>query len=47
MLVQIAHAHPLGPLHLALVGLQLPGNNVHKRGFALPVCPHKADVLTL
>ena len=47
MLVQITGAHMLCPLNLALIRLQLAGDDVHEGGFTLAVCAHQANVLTL
>ena len=47
MLVQISHAHTLGPLYLSLIRLQFPCDNVHEGGFSLTVGSYQPDMLPL
>ena len=47
VLIQIARPHVFGPFDFSFVGNELPGDDIHKGGFAFPVGSHQADVFPL
>ena len=47
MLIQIAHAHPGRPLHLAVVRLKLAGHDGHEGGLAFTIGAHQTNMFAL